>query len=366
MTISLTFQKLFVVKKSILFSFVLAAASITASAQQFTVVKDNAHGNVENQCKTGTCWSFATTSFIESEIIRKGNKAVDLSEMYNVRLTYPKKAESYVRFQGKQQFGPGGLSHDVLAIIEEFGIVPEEAYAGFVNGATTYDHGTVDDKLLALVNDAVNSPTNGYQESVEGILDNEIGRAPAEFKYNGTLYTPATFRDAMKINAKEYVCLTSFSHHPFYSSFVLEVPDNWSKKSYYNLPLDEFQNVADFALGKGYTIAWDADVSEKTFDARKGFAFVESFQKEPKVTQQMRQDAFDNYQTTDDHLMHITGTAKDEKGNAYYLVKNSWGTEGLANGGFQYISVPYFRYKTVCMIVHKDALPKEIAVKLGM
>ncbi len=366
MTISLTFQKLFVVKKSILFSFVLAAASFTASAQQFTVVKDNAHGNVENQCKTGTCWSFATTSFIESEIIRKGNKAVDLSEMYNVRLTYPKKAESFVRFQGKQQFGPGGLSHDVLSIIEEYGIVPEEAYSGFVNGATTYDHETLDLKLTDLVNDAVKSPTNGYQESVTGILDNEIGRVPAEFKYNGTSYTPASFRDAMKINPKEYVCLTSFTHHPFHSSFVLEVPDNWSKKSYYNLPLDEFQRVADFALSKGYTVAWDADVSEKTFDARKGLAFVDNFQNEPKVTQETRQTAFDSFETTDDHLMHITGTAKDEKGNSYYLVKNSWGTEGLPNGGLLYVSAPYFRYKTVCMIVHKDAIPKEIAAKLGM
>lgn len=353
-------------KKSILFSFVLAAASFTASAQQFTVVKDNAHGNVENQCKTGTCWSFATTSFIESEIIRKGNKAVDLSEMYNVRLTYPKKAESFVRFQGKQQFGPGGLSHDVLSIIEEYGIVPEEAYSGFVNGATTYDHETLDLKLTDLVNDAVKSPTNGYQESVTGILDNEIGRVPAEFKYNGTSYTPASFRDAMKINPKEYVCLTSFTHHPFHSSFVLEVPDNWSKKSYYNLPLDEFQRVADFALSKGYTVAWDADVSEKTFDARKGLAFVDNFQNEPKVTQETRQTAFDSFETTDDHLMHITGTAKDEKGNSYYLVKNSWGTEGLPNGGLLYVSAPYFRYKTVCMIVHKDAIPKEIAAKLGM
>jgi bleomycin hydrolase len=366
MTISLTFQKLFVVKKSILFSFILAATTFSVSAQQFTVVKDNAHGSIENQCKTGTCWSFATTSFIESEIIRKGNKAVDLSEMYNVRMTYPKKAESYVRFQGKQQFGPGGLSHDVLAIIEEYGIVPEEVYSGFVNGATTYDHETLDLKLTDLVNDAVKSQTSGYQESVAGILDNEIGRAPAEFKYNGTSYTPASFRDAMKINAKEYVCLTSFTHHPFYSSFVLEVPDNWSKKSYYNLPLDEFQRVADFALGKGYTIAWDADVSEKTFDARKGFAYVDSFQKEPKITQESRQAAFDNYETTDDHLMHITGTAKDDKGNGYYLVKNSWGEEDLPNGGFLYVSAPYFRYKTVCMIVHKDALPKEIAAKLGM
>ena len=366
MTISLTFQKLFVVKKLILFAFVVIATSFPASAQQFTVVKDNAHGSIENQCKTGTCWSFATTSFIESEIIRKGNKPVDLSEMYNVRLTYPKKAESYVRFQGKQQFGPGGLSHDVLAIIEEFGIVPEEAYSGFVFGSTEYDHGTLDEKLNNLVVDAVKAPTNGYQEGVNGILDNEIGALPTEFKYNGASYTPASFRDAMKINAKEYVCLTSFSHHPFYSSFVLEVPDNWAKKSYYNLPLDEFQRVADFALSKGFTVAWDADVSEETFDARKGFAFVESFQKEPKIDQVKRQEAFDSFETTDDHLMHITGTAKDDKGNSYYLVKNSWGTEGLANGGFQYISVPYFRYKTICMIVHKDAIPKEIAVKLGM
>jgi bleomycin hydrolase len=174
MTISLTFQKLFVVKKSILFSFFLAATTFSVSAQQFTVVKDNAHGNVENQCKTGTCWSFATTSFIESEIIRKGNKAVDLSEMYNVRLTYPKKAESYVRFQGKQQFGPGGLSHDVLAIIEEYGIVPEEAYSGFVDGSTEYDHETLDEKLNNIVIESAKSPTNGYLELVSGILNNEI------------------------------------------------------------------------------------------------------------------------------------------------------------------------------------------------
>ena len=366
MTISLTFQKLFVVKKSILFSFVVLAASVTASAQQFTIVKNNAHGKVENQCKTGTCWSFATTSFIESEIIRKGNKAVDLSEMYNVRLTYPKKAESYVRFQGKQQFGPGGLSHDVLSIIEEYGIVPEETFSGFVEGTTEYDHTALDEKLTYIVNEGMKNPNNSYQKSVIEVLNNEIGETPREFKFNGVSYTPASFRDAMKINAKEYVCLTSFSHHPFYSSFVLEVPDNWSKKSYYNLPLDEFQRVADFALGKGFTIAWDADVSEETFDARKGFAYVENFQDEPKIDQAKRQEAFDTYETTDDHLMHITGTAKDDKGNSYYLVKNSWGTEGLANDGFQYISSSYFRFKTVCMIVHKDAIPKEIAVKLGM
>ena len=366
MTISLTFQKLFVVKKSILFSFFLAATTFSVSAQQFTVVKDNAHGNIENQCKTGTCWSFATTSFIESEIIRKGNKAVDLSEMYNVRLTYPKKAESYVRFQGKQQFGPGGLSHDVLAIIEEFGIVPEEVYSGFVQDMKEYDHTALDEKLTYIVSEGIKSPTNGYMKNVVDILNNEIGEDPSEFKYNGASYTPASFRDAMKISAKEYVCLTSFSHHPFYSSFVLEVPDNWSKKAYYNLPLDEFQRVADFALSKGFTVAWDADVSEKTFDARKGFAYVENFQDEPKIDQIKRQEAFDSFETTDDHLMHITGTAKDEKGNPYYLVKNSWGTEGLANRGFQYISVPYFRYKTVCMIVHKDAIPKEIAAKMGL
>jgi len=298
--------------------------------------------------------------------MRKGNKPVDLSEMYNVRLTYPKKAESYVRFQGKQQFGPGGLSHDVLAIIEEYGIVPEEAYTGFVNGSKEYDHSTLDEKLSLLVAEAVQSPANNYREIIKDVLDNEIGVVPSQFKYNGASYTPATFRDAMKINAKEYVCLTSFSHHPLYSSFVLEVPDNWSKERYYNLSLDEFQAVADFALTKGFTIAWDADVSEETFDAKRGVAYIESFQNEPKIDQAKRQAAFDNYETTDDHLMHITGVAKDELGNNYYVVKNSWGTEGLGNEGFQYVSVPYFRFKTVCMIVHKDAIPKEIAAKLGM
>jgi bleomycin hydrolase len=366
MTISLTFQKLFVVKKSILFSFVILAATFTSSAQEFKVVIDNAHTEVENQCKTGTCWSFATTSFIESEIIRKGNKAVDLSEMYNVRLTYPKKAEIYVRLQGKQQFGPGGLSHDVLSIIEEYGIVPESAYSGFVNGSSTYDHETLDAKLAEIVNEAVKNPLNGYKLDVENILDGEIGVVPSQFNYNGKSLSPASFRDALKINAKEYVCLTSFTHHPFYTSFVLEVPDNWSKQAYYNLPLDEFQQVADFALNNGHTIAWDADVSEDTFDAGKGFAYVGRFQNEPTLSQEKRQLAFDNFETTDDHLMHITGIAKDEKENSYYLVKNSWGTEGLANGGFQYISIPYFRYKTVCMIVHKDAIPKEITAKLGM
>lgn len=366
MTISLTFQKLFVVKKSFLFSFVILAAAFTSSAQEFKVVIDNAHTEVENQCKTGTCWSFATISFIESEIIRKGNKAVDLSEMYNVRLTYPKKAESYVRFQGKQQFGPGGLSHDVLSIIEEYGIVPEAAYSGFVNGSSTYDHETLDAKLTELVNETLKNPSSGYKTIVEDLLNNEIGAVPTEFTYNGKSLTPAIFRDALKIKANEYVCLTSFTHHPFYSSFILEVPDNWSKQAYYNLPLDEFQQVADFALNNGHTIAWDADVSEETFDARKGFAYVGTFQNEPRIDQVKRQDAFDNFETTDDHLMHITGTGRDEKGNFYYRVKNSWGTEGLANDGFQYISIPYFRYKTVCMIVHKDAIPKEIASKLGM
>jgi bleomycin hydrolase len=368
MTISLPSQKIFIVKKLTLLS-ACAFFAASLSAQTFTVVKDNAHGNVEDQCQTGTCWSFATSSFIESEIIRKGNKPVDVSEMYNVRVTYPKKADSFVRFQGKQQFGPGGLSHDVLNTINEFGIVPEANFDGMKNSSGKYNHNSLDAALSSFVqkvlDDKLVEQSTDWKHTVDVLLDAEIGKVPETFTYEGKSYTPASFRDMLKINANEYVCLTSFSHHPFYSTFVLEVPDNWSKKAYYNLPLDEFQQVADNAIANGFTIAWDADVSEKTFDFMKGYAYVKELQNEPSISQERRQEAFDRFQTTDDHLMHITGSAKDEKGNAYYIVKNSWGS-GNPYNGYQYVSVPYFRYKTVCMVVHKDALPKEVAKKLGI
>jgi bleomycin hydrolase len=357
-----------------------AQQASVATPYQFTVVKDNAYVATEDQCATGTCWSFATISFLESEIIRKGGRPVDLSEMFNVRVNYPKKADSFVRFQGKQQFGPGGLSHDVISVVKEFGMMPEAAFSGLMPGTTKYDHMGMDAMLESTVKTVLdkklNEEGNDWKRSIESILDANVGVLPASFEFEGKKYTPATFRDAMKINADDYVSITSFSHHPFYSSFVLEVPDNWAKGSFYNLPLEDLMKVMDNAIDNGYTIAWDADVSEKAFSFSKGMALLpdETVKKEElwtkvvpeqKVDQNNRQIAFDKFETTDDHLMHITGKAKDQNGTSYFMTKNSWGTENPFKG-FQYVSRNYFMMKTVAIVVHKDALPKEIRAKLGI
>ncbi len=374
--------------KSIFTSIILCTALFTYAQDKsktdipykFTPVKENGVGLTEDQCATGTCWSFATISFLESEIIRKGNKPVDLSEMFNVRVNYIKKADSYVRFQGKQQFGPGGLSHDVIGVVAEYGIVPESAFPGAVDEKSEYNHAGLDAMLESTVKTVLDKKLNesnaDWKQTVEGMLDAGVGKMPTMFEYDGKKYTPQTFRDAMKINPSDYVSITSFSHHPFYSQFVLEVPDNWMKGSFYNVPLDDMQKIADFAIDNGYTIAWDADVSEKGFSFSYGMALLPDATvkkeemwttviKEASVTQQTRQDGFDTFHTTDDHLMHITGKAKDQNGNIYYITKNSWGKENPF-GGYQYVSKNYFQMKTIGIMIHKDAIPKEIKVKLGI
>ncbi len=350
------------------------------SPYQFTKIKENAAGQVENQCATGTCWSFATMSFLESEILRLGNKPVDLSEMYNVRITYMKKADSYLRYQGKQQFSAGGLSHDVIAVMDEFGIVPESAFVGLPEGKKEYNHSSMDTSLEQLMKEILEKKSNDgsmeWKSTVEKILNINIGETPETFMYEGKKFTPASFRDAMKLKASDYVTLTSFTHHPFYKSFVLEVPDNWGKGSYYNLPLDEFQKVMDNAIDNGFTVAWDADVSEKGFLFRSGIGVLPDDKvtkddlhtvvvPEKIVTQQNRQEEFDHLKTTDDHLMHMTGKAKDQNGTIYYLTKNSWGPDN-PYGGYQYVSKNYFQMKTIGIMVHKDAVPKEIRSKLGI
>jgi bleomycin hydrolase len=346
----------------------------------FTVIKENAVGAIENQCQTGTCWSFATVSFLEAEVIRKGGKAIDLSEMYNVRITYPLKADAYVRYQGKQQFGPGGLSHDVLRVVAEYGIVPQSAYAGMKSGVTEHNHGGLDALLESTVKTVLdkklNEEGNAWKNSVEGILDAEIGSVPSAFEFNGKKYTPAQFRDELKINASDYISLTSFTHHPYYSPFVLEVPDNWSKGSFYNVPLQDLEKITENALDNGYTIAWDADVSEKGFSYSQGVAVVPAsmpkkdewwtvMHNEMSPTASARQDAFDRFETTDDHLMHITGKSKDQQGNTYYITKNSWGASNPFKG-YLHVSKNYYLMKTVGIVVHKDAIPSEIKGKLGL
>ncbi|MFN0033219.1 MAG: C1 family peptidase [Flavobacteriales bacterium] len=359
----------------------LAFTAVTLeSPYTFTTIKNNAAGITEDQCATGTCWSFATISFLESEIIRKGGKAVDLSEMYNVRVNYTRKVDSYVRYQGKQQFGPGGLSHDAVYVMKHNGLVPESAYTGFLTGQKEYDHsaldGLMESAVKTVIDKKLNEHSNDWKVGIEGMLDASIGKAPAEFEYEGKKYTPATFRDAMKLNADDYVSITSFTHHPFYSQFVLEVPDNWAKGSFYNVTMEDMQNILDNAIDNGYTVAWDADVSEKGFSFKEGVAILpadevkkedmwKSIVAEKPVTQATRQEGFDQFRTTDDHLMHITGKAKDQNGSIYYMTKNSWGTENLF-GGFQYVSKNYFQMKTISIMVHKDAVPGELKKKIGL
>lgn len=366
------------------FSFSLGlmvfAAAHGQSVYQFTPVHQAKVGDTEDQCSSGTCWSFATISFLEAEIIRKGNKAIDLSEMFNVYYTYQKKADSYVRYQGKQQFGPGGLSHDVIRIVEEYGIVPEAAYSGLLSNESRHDHDGLDNLIESTVSTVLkknlNAQNQNWKRNVTGILDANLGAAPTTFTFEGKSYTPLAFRDAMKINASDYVSITSFSHHPFYSSFVLEVPDNWAKGSFYNVPLEDLMAITNNALEKGFSIAWDADVSEKGFDFGQGLGILpathitkdemfKSIVAEQTVTQATRQAAFDSFQTTDDHLMHLTGTAKDQNGNMYYTIKNSWGTKNPYNG-YQYISKAYYQMKTVGIVLHKDAIPVEIRKKMGL
>jgi bleomycin hydrolase len=363
-------------KKSILFSFCLLTIFASGQMPSFKNVVSITSGDVEDQCATGTCWSFATVSFFESEMIRKGHESVDLSEMFNVYYTYPEKAKSYIRFQGKQQFSEGGLAHDALQVLEDHGIMPESAYSGLPTAASKHNHQAMDAMLAGLVKSTLEKQLYktdiNWVSDIQAILNNNLGIPPSTFDYKGKKYTPQSFRDSMDLHASDYISLTSFTHHPWYRPFVLEVPDNWSKGSFYNLPLDELEKTVDYALEHGYTIAWDADVSEASFRFNEGVAFWPNqlkgdqkpswFDPEANVTSAERQLQYERGETTDDHLMHIVGIAKDNQGKKCYIVKNSWGKSNLY-GGLMYVSPAYFKMKTVSLMLHQSSIPAEISRK---
>lgn len=349
-----------------------AAFSAYSQKYEFQSVKEVACTPVVSQDKTGTCWSFSSTSFLEAEIIRTTGKQIDLSEMYNVRNTYPKKAWNYVMRQGHAQFGEGGLNHDVINSAMDFGIVPQSAYSGLTNGATVFDHSKMVEELETLLKknaDPSKKPDPEWQKQVNAILDNYMGQNVTEFTYEGKKYTPKTFLEMTKLNLNNYITITSFTNVPFYKSFILDIPDNFSNGSFCNMPLDEFVSNIDNALDNGFTVALDADVSEATFSSKNGIAVIPANEADNKailteikpektITPEFRQAEFENFDTTDDHLMHIVGKMKDQKGNVYYKVKNSWGSNSarVANGGFVYMSVPYLRLKAISVLLHKDAL----------
>ena len=383
-------------------AFILLLTTLTVSAQggyNFSVIKENPITPVKNQASSGTCWSFSGVGLLESELIRMGKGEFDFSEMYIVRRNYEDKAQKYARLHGSLNFAAGGSFADVVETINEYGIMPEDAYRGLNYGSETHNHGELDKVLKGYMDGIIGarnlSPV--WLDAFSGILDTYLGPLPEIFTYQGKEYTPHTFKDFLGIKQEDYISLTSFTHHPFYKPFALEVPDNWRWAKSYNLPIEELMEVMESAIMDGYTIAWASDVSEAGF-SREGIAIIPDENAaenagsdqarwlglstrerdaslrtrvgtevlaEKGITQEMRQESYDNYQTTDDHGMQIYGIAKDQNGNKFYMVKNSWGETGPYKG-LWYASDPFVRYKTLSVVLHKEAIPASIAVKLGL
>lgn len=371
------------IKQTFLFLGILVSNFILQAQEpyQFTTVIDLQATPVISQGRTGTCWSFSSTSFLESEIIRLTGKQIDLSEMYTVRNTYPEKARNFVMRQGKAQFSEGGLAHDVLNSVAAHGLVPNSVFSGLSENETNHNHAELVAVLRSMVETYASNPgkklSKKWDDAVDAVLSVYLGSNPKTFKYEGKTYTPMSFLEMTTLNPSDYVSITSFSHKPFYSQFILNIPDNWSNGSFYNVPLNEFIQTIDNALENGFTVDLDCDVSERTFSSKHGVAVIpqqtENSQKalegiypEKNITQAYRQEAFENFTTTDDHLMHITGMLKDQNGTKYYKVKNSWGTDANrnANGGYVYFSESYMRLKAISITLHKDAISKTLADKL--
>lgn len=368
---------------------------------QFETITDVPHTAVKSQYRSGTCWSFANLGFLESELLRTTGKTYDLSEMFMVRHVYVAKTIKYVRLHGNLNFGPGGGFSDMFYVVDNFGIMPESAYDGLVIGEENHVHGEMDAVLQAYA-DAVIKKKNGkltpvWQKGLNGILDAYLGEVPETFEIDGMTMTPTEFLKQTNFNSSDYVELSSFTHVPYYKPFVMQIPDNWMWSESYNLPLDEMMKTIDNALENGYTVGWDADVSDKGFGWKKGVAIVpeqdlsklpeklsdslkamtkadrakqfynfESVFQEQEITPEIRQMAYDNYETTDDHLMLIVGSAKDQLGNKYYKVKNSWGHEDHIYDGYFYASEAFVAYKTLSILIHKDGLSKKIKAKLEL
>lgn len=351
------------------------------NAYQFTTVIDIEASEIKSQGRTGTCWSFSTSSFLESEIYRISGKTIDVSEMYNVRSTYSRKTWNYVMRQGKAQFSEGGLGHDVMNSLKADGLVPESEFSGLFDGEITHNHATIVPEIKVIldnyIKNGVDSDHPDWQNETEAILNEKLGEKIEEFVYEGKVYTPKSFLEMTGVNPNEYVTITSFEHAPYYESFILNIPDNFAYGSFYNVPLNEFNDIATAVLNKGFTIEWDGDVSEKTFSSKQGVAVFPNdvsdneislieIVPELEVTQEIRQQEFNNYNTTDDHLMHIVGIVKDQKGNTYYKVKNSWGgnSNRIGNDGYIFMSEAFFKLKSISIMVHKDALSDEMKEKL--
>lgn len=381
-------------------ALLLSATTAFGQGYQFTEQVTVPTTPVKNQASTGTCWCFATASFMESELLRMGKGEYDLSEMFIVRQKYMNQLQdNYVR-QGRGNIGQGSLSHTFMNAYRQVGIVPEEVYKGINYDSEKHSHGEMVRYMHAIADVAVKAKKRSpeYYELINNLFDTYLGKLPEKFTYKGKEYTPKSFAESLGLNMDDYIELTSFTHHPYYVKFEVEVPDNWEHALMYNLPLDEMMEIMDYALNNGYTVCWDGDVSEKGFSFKNGVAInpevkkvedlsetdrarfekldekgrleeVYKFERpypEINVTPEVRQEGFESFVTTDDHLMHITGIVKDQNGTPYYITKNSWGTERNKFGGYLNMSESYVRAKTIYIMVHKNAIPKATKTKLGI
>lgn len=387
----------------------ILSLTLTVSAQKegprsgynFETISELKVTPVKNQQSTGTCWCYATISFLESELLRMGKPEYDLSEMFVVKNTYNEKGMRYFRFDGNTNFSEGGQAHDVMLMIKKYGIVPESVYDGLKYGSKYHIHGEMTAALKGMLDGINKNPNNKitpvWPVAYSAVIDTYLGKTPEKFNYEGKEYTPTSFSSSLGINPDDYVELTSYKDYPFYSEVELEIPDNWTHSRYYNIPLDDLIAVMNNSLKNGYTLCWDGDVSEQGFGHGSGLAIMptdqtelmvnseiskwqnmsakerknqlysfESPVPELKVTDDNRQETFNSRQSTDDHLMHITGMAKDQYGTIYYKTKNSWAETSNSFGGYLYMSEPYCRLKTVAIMVHKNAIPKEMKKKLNL
>ncbi|WP_455641477.1 aminopeptidase C [Parabacteroides johnsonii] len=388
--------------KTFILSCTLAFSVSTAFGQgyQFTEVVTVPATPVKNQAATGTCWCFATTSFMESELLRMGKGTYDLSEMFIVRQKYMNQLQDNYLRRGNGNIGQGSLSHTFMNAYRQVGIVPEEVYTGINYDSERHNHSEMVRYMHAIADVAVKTKQRSpeYDKLIANLFDTYLGKLPEKFTYKGKEYTPKSFAESLGLNMDDYIELTSFTHHPYYVKFDVEVPDNWEHSLMYNLPLDEMMETVDYALTNGYTVCWDGDVSEKGFSFTNGVAINPEVKKvedlsntdrarfeklgekerleevfkferpypEIKVTPEVRQAGFESFVTTDDHLMHVTGITKDQNGTKYYITKNSWGTDRNKFGGYLNMSESFVRAKTIYVMVHKDAIPKAIKIKLGI
>ncbi len=376
--------------KKLLFVYFFIAIAVVSVAQpstnstfqppQFFDVKKLEATSVKDQAMTGTCWCFSTTSLVESDEIRKDKRSIDLSEMFTVRNIYIEKAKNYILRQGKAQFGEGGLGHDEIRAVATNGAVPLADYTGLLNGQKMYDHQKMFGELKKYLDSVLKKQpiSSDWLKGYIKILDENMGVVPSSFKYEGKEYTPLSFaKDVLHFNADDYISLTSFTHEPYYKPFILQVPDNFANGSFYNLPLEELIGVVKSAIEKGYTVSWDADVSNKGFRQDLGLALnledkisyskdaINADMQEAPYNAAIRQELYENLTTQDDHLMHLTGIEKSKSGKTFFVVKNSWGNVGPFNG-YVNVSEAYFAINTISLVIPKAALSKELLEKLKL